>query len=171
MSKAFTKDDDAATDPVLVSPRAPLPDGIPNYVTSSGLAALRAERDSLEEARRRVGDDSDRARTLAALGMRLAAIEERLGSAVLVDCAMQPRDEVRFGATVTLRFESGDARRYRIVGVDEADPAASRVAFVSPLARALLGKVVGDVATVRTPGGDEEVEVQSVAYEDRGDRP
>jgi transcription elongation factor GreB len=63
-----------------------------------------------------------------------------------------------------VRTESGDERRYRIVGVDEADVAHGRVAFVAPLARALLGKKVGDGATVRTPGGEEELEVLAIAY-------
>jgi transcription elongation factor GreB len=75
------------------------------------------------------------------------------------------RDEVRFGARVRVRGEDSHAREVQIVGVDEADPAAGLVAFVAPLARALLGQRVGDVVTVRTPGGEEEVTVLAVDYE------
>ena len=63
-----------------------------------------------------------------------------------------------------MRGESGGERRYEIVGVDEADVAHGRVAFVAPLARALLGKRVGDVALLRTPRGEEELEVLAIDY-------
>jgi transcription elongation factor GreB len=66
---------------------------------------------------------------------------------------------------VTVRTEAGAERTYSIVGVDEADAGAGRIAFVAPLSRALLGKRAGDAATVRTPHGNEELEVLSVVYE------
>jgi transcription elongation factor GreB len=84
---------------------------------------------------------------------------------VLVDPAGQPPDEVRFAARVTVRSERGEERQYRIVGVDEADAQRGAIAFVAPLARALLGKRVGDAALVRTPQREEELEVVSIAYE------
>lgn len=166
MSKAF-KGEDASEAPIVVPPRAPLPPGATNYVTPRGLAALRQEIEELlaERARIESGDDADRPRLLAALGMRIAALEERLSTAEVVDPAGQHHDEVRFGATVTVRGGAGPARRYRIVGVDEADAAHGRIAFVAPLARALLGKRVGEAAVVRTPRGDEELEVVEIAYE------
>jgi transcription elongation factor GreB len=136
------------------------------------MAALRAEHDELAHERARLegaeGGD-DRTRALASIGLRLAALDERLASAQLVDPAGQPRDEVRFGATVTLRSsESGDERRYTLVGVDEADAKAGRLAFVAPLARALLGKRAGEFAVARTPRGEEEWEITRVAYDDAG---
>jgi transcription elongation factor GreB len=167
VSKAF-KGEDESEAPLVVPPRAPLPPGVPNYVTLRGLAALRSEHQRLLEERARVeasDEGGDRARTLAALGARLAALEERLASAQPVDTASQPHDEARFGASVTVRAESGEERVYRIVGVDEADVANGRVAFVAPLARALLGKRPGDVALVRTPRGEEELAVVRVEYE------
>jgi transcription elongation factor GreB len=75
------------------------------------------------------------------------------------------RNEVRFGARVKIRGEHGRVREVSIVGVDEADPAAGLVAFVAPLARALLGHRVGDVVTVRAPGGEEGLEILSVDYD------
>jgi transcription elongation factor GreB len=102
---------------------------------------------------------------VAAISARLRDAEERLATSVIVDPRTQPRGEVRFGATVTARGEDGAERRYEIVGVDEADPSRGRIAFVAPIARALLGKAIGEVAVVRTPRGEEELEVVGVAYE------
>jgi transcription elongation factor GreB len=168
MSKAF-KGEDASEAPLLVPPRAPLPDGQPNYVTPRGLAALRREHEALAHERARLESaegGEDRTRALAAIGLRLAALDDRLACAQVVDPAGQPRDEVRFGATVTLRGASGDERRYTIVGVDEADAKAGRLAFAAPLARALLGKRAGEFAAVRTPRGEEEWAITRVAYDE-----
>jgi transcription elongation factor GreB len=167
VSKAF-KGEDASEAPLVVPPRAPLPPGVDNYVTPSGLVALRAEHERLLVERAKLDasvDDGDRTRALAIASARIAAIEERLASAHLVDPASQPQDEVRFGATVRVRTEVGESRQYRIVGVDEADAAQGRIAFVAPLARALLGKRVGDAFVVRMPRGNEEMEVIAVGYD------
>ena len=169
MSKAFTKDD-AQGEPALVPRRAPLPPGVPNYVTPRGLAALRAELLELtaELSRVRAGDtppDPERARAAAALGERLAELEARIGSAELVPKPASPPNEVRFGARVTVRNPAGALRTYQIVGVDEANAGEGRIAFVAPLARALLGKRTGEAALVRTPQGEEELELVRFEYE------
>jgi transcription elongation factor GreB len=169
VSKAF-KGEDASEAPLVVPPRAPLPEGVPNYVTHRGLAALKAERERLASERAIVeasDDAGDRVHSLGRLGVQLAALDERLATALPVDPASQSHDEVRFGATVTVRAPSGDVRRYRIVGVDEADADDGQIAFVAPLARALLGKSEGDAAVVRSPRGEEELEVVAIEYEDR----
>ncbi len=168
MSKAFTKDD-APDAPLVVAPRAPLPDGATNYVTARGLAALHAEKHALDAERARLdaaADDAERARHLAAVATRAADLDDRIARATWVDPRTQPHDEVRFGATVRVGAEGAGERRYQIVGVDEADVAHGRVAFVAPLARALLGKRVGDTAVVRSPRGDEELEVLAIDYGD-----
>ncbi len=170
MSKGFTKDD-ATDEPLVVPSRAPLPEGTPNYVTPRGLALLRGELDDLfaqrARAQARAGEgDADAAREAAVLATRAGELELRIGVAALVDPKTQPQEEVRFGARVTVRAESGETRRYRIVGVDEAKIAEGRIAFTSPLARALSGKRGGDTAIVRTPRGEEELEVVDVAYDD-----
>ncbi len=168
MSKAF-KGEDASEAPIVVPPRAPLPPGVDNYVTARGLAALKAEHERLLVERARAdaagGEDGDRPRTLVSLAERIAALEDRLATARVVDPGSQPQDEVRFGATVTVVAEGGEERSYRIVGVDEADVAHGRIAFVAPLARALLGKHAGETAVFRTPRGEEELEVVRVHYE------
>lgn len=155
--------------------RAPLPAGVPNYVTARGLAALRAELAELHalvaKARSASGAGNEpeaaRARALNALAERIAELEGRLGSAELVTAPEVAPDEIRFGATVTVANAGGAERAYTIVGVDEANASEGRIAFIAPLARALLGKRVGDVAVVRTPHGDDELEILKLSY-DRG---
>lgn len=166
MSKAFTKDDAAELTPVLPG-RVPLPSGVPNYVTPRGLALLREELAQLHAERARVAasDAPERLRLLASRDARLAELEARLGSVTLVDPATQPRDTVRFGARVTVRVGSGEERTYQLVGVDEADAAHGRVAFIAPLARALLGRRVGEVVLLRTPRGEEELELIGLDYD------
>lgn len=166
MSKAFT-DEDAAGPEAVVPPRAPLPPGVPNYVTARGLALLRDEQASLQAERAKAErelDGADRTQALAALTERRALLEQRLASAELVTPPAGSHDTVRFGATVRVEGEGG-ARRYQIVGVDEADAAHGRIAFVSPLARALLGRSAGDTVRLRAPRGDEDLEIVSIAYD------
>jgi transcription elongation factor GreB len=170
MSKAFTKDD-AADEAPLVAPRRPLPPGVTNYVTPRGLASLRAEQRALEEERAAldVGDDAARRQARAALQTRLRELDARVTSAVVVEHRAQAAgagDQVRFGARVTVRDEAGGERRYEIVGVDEADAEHGRVAFVSPIARAVLGKRVGEEVTLRSPRGEELLEVVGIDYEE-----
>jgi transcription elongation factor GreB len=162
MSKAFTKEDDVP-EPAFVPPRAPLPDDVVNYVTPHGLALLHAELHELEEARLALlADPPEQSAAQRELQQRLQQLEERLQTAVLVDPAAQPHDEVRFGARVTVQGEH--TRRLEIVGVDEADAAHGKIAFVAPLAQALLGKRQGESFSFRTPRGEEELEVVSIAY-------
>jgi transcription elongation factor GreB len=172
MSKAFTKDD-ASDDPLIVPPRAPLPAGVPNYVTARGLRLLHAERAELEAERTRIndvpGDDDAQRRARAILRARLSALAARIASAIVVDPREQPRDEVRFGATVALRTlegeRAGEERRLTIVGVDEADPAHGRVAMTSPIARAVLGCRQGDTAELRTERGEQRMEIVTIEYD------
>lgn len=167
MSKAFTKDDDGGGTTIVAPQRAPLPLGVPNYVTPRGLMLLRAELEALIGAKPDATFDSEveRARAAQLHQARVAELEARIQAAVLVSPERQPKDEVRFGACVTVRNEAGAERTYRIVGVDEADPGRGLLAFVSPLARALLGRRVGDVALVATPSGEGELEITELSYE------
>ena len=155
MSKAFTKDDGPDAPPVPRR-RAPLPAGTPNYVTARGLRALR---DELERLGATATKDAQ------AHAAWRAELEDRVATAVVVG-PPEVRDEARFGATVHLRDAAGRARVVRIVGVDEADAARGLVAFTAPLARALLGRRTGDLVGVRVPGGEEELELVSVAWDE-----
>ncbi|HKO92659.1 MAG TPA: GreA/GreB family elongation factor [Polyangiaceae bacterium] len=160
MSKAFTKED-AAADEVVVPPRAPLPDGVPNYVTPRGLELLRTERQALELARAALRDGADAAR-LNALAARLFELERRIASAQCVEPQPGGAAVVRFGSRVTLLDEAGSEQRYQIVGVDEAEPSSGKIAFLSPLAKALLGAQVGDSVRLEKPGRPRELEVLAI---------
>lgn len=158
MSKAFTSEETAEA-AAVVRPRAPLPEGVPNYVTERGLGLLRDELAALLAERAAEGTPQ-----AAALAQRRDELEQRIASAELVPPPSQASAVVRFGATVTIEGRDG-ARRYRIVGVDEADPASGRIAFTSPLARALLGRSVGDLVRLHAPRGEQELEIAAVEYE------
>jgi transcription elongation factor GreB len=157
VSKAFT-DEETAEAPRVVVPRPPLPEGVPNYVTERGLALLRDELAALLEERAPDGPER------AALAQRRAQLQQRIASAELVTRPSEADEVVRFGAHVRVEGAEGE-RRLQIVGVDEADAAQGRIAFVAPLARALLGRRAGDVVRVQKPSGEEELEVVAVEWE------
>jgi transcription elongation factor GreB len=164
VSKAFTSEETAA-DPVIVRARPPLPGGVPNYVTARGLALLRDELTALDRARAALEASPADADRLAALQARIGELTARITGAVLVDPATAgDREVVRFGATVAVRDAAGLERRYQIVGVDEANARQGRLAFVSPLARALLGRRAGDAVVAQTPAGEQGLEILWVGY-------
>ncbi len=167
MNKAFTKEDNER-ESFVVPARAPLPEGSPNYVTARGLALLGDELKRLEGARaaaETIEDDDSRHHQVSVLAARAMELSARIGAAVLVEHHAPFPEEVRFGAKVRVRDEEHGERAYQIVGVDEADAAHGRYSFMAPLSRALLGKRIGDVVTVRTPRGEEEIELLSIAYD------
>jgi transcription elongation factor GreB len=158
VSKAFTKEEEGEGLDDL-PPVEAWPSGVKNYLTPAGHAALKREIEALREAPR--GDG----RRKVQLDQRLAGLLQRLEAAEVIDPTAQPRDVARFGATVTVEDEEGGARRYRIVGVDEADPRRGLVSWRSPVAAALTGRRVGDSTLLRTPAGDEELTVTAIDYE------
>jgi transcription elongation factor GreB len=172
VSKAFTKED-GAPEPLVVPSRAPLPAGVPNYVTPRGEACLRAELASWTAEEVRLSEqgsaDDERKARLAVLAARIQELTGRIGSAVVVEPRGPPPSEVRFGVRTTVRPAETEApqpaHRYTIVGVDEADAATGRIAFVAPVARALLGLRASQIATVRTGRREEEMEVIAIEHE------
>ena len=157
MSRAFVKED-ARTDAELVLPRPPLPDGVENLVTPRGWRLLHEERDALLAEREGAGATAD------ALEERLEALLARIASARVT--APDDRDGVvRFGATVDVDVLGGGrtgTQRLTLVGVDEADPTTGRVAFVSPIGRALLGARVGQEVTIDAAGGQRRWRVRAI---------
>ncbi len=148
MSRAFVNEDHAVADlpDRPVSPH-------PNYVTDHGLALIEA---ALAAARREYGQaqaagDRD---AIAKAGRELRYWTARRASAQLVP-AVAERDTVQFGTEVTIVRDNGRRQTFRIVGEDEADPASGSISYVSPLARALVGKAIGD--TVRAGATDAEI--------------
>ena len=89
---------------------------------------------------------------------------KRLESAQIVESAGRDTDQVFFGATVRLKGKTGE-KTLTIVGVDEVDPARGRVSWVSPIAKALLKAREGDTVTLRTPAGEEKLEILEVTYQ------
>jgi len=96
---------------------------------------------------------------------KIKVVNTLLALAEVIDPANLSGDRVMFGATVTYEDEdSGDEKTYTIVGEHEADLKKSRIAITAPIARALIGKEVGDTAKVRAPGGEREVEIIKVEW-------
>ncbi len=97
---------------------------------------------------------------------RIQEIEGKLADAQVIDISkVAPGEKVVFGATVTLvDGDSGDEVRYKIVGEDEADLKAAKISVMSPIARAIIGKSVGDLGVVETPKGSIEYEIDAVEY-------
>ena len=163
MSRAFVKEPDGDSREPL--PELPLSD-YPNYVTPRGLAQLRARlqaasarRDALKAS----ADSMARQNELAPLERELRWLGARVASAIEVDLLAQPQQRVAFGASVTVDSVEG-ARRYRIVGEDEADAELHRVSYLSPLAQALLGAQVGDEVLWKRPAGELLIEVRAIDY-------
>jgi transcription elongation factor GreB len=83
---------------------------------------------------------------------------------VVDPAAREDTDQVFFGATVTVIGSDGVEKTYSIVGIDETDLTRGRISWISPLAKALIKSREGDTVTVRTPGGDESLEIVGVEY-------
>ena len=151
MSRGFVREDDQE-EPVFVAPRATLPPGMMNHVTPRGFSLLLAERERREAERGAVkgADEMARRRELAEITGALDLLNERIASARVVELDQRPMDVVRFGASVTFVVASGPQqgveRKFTLVGVDEASVADGRIAFIAPIAQALLGKRVGEIA-------------------------
>ncbi|MBB3945893.1 transcription elongation GreA/GreB family factor [Rhizobium skierniewicense] len=160
MSVAFVKEESAETAAETQLPDRPVSPH-PNLVTEAGLKALAAH---VEKARKAIDeastiDDINERRRVAAPHMRdLRYFSERLHTAQPMP-APENNDTVAFGSTVTFERDDGRVQTFRIVGEDEADPKAGSMSHVSPVARALLGKAVGDLVQV----GDQELEITVIA--------
>jgi transcription elongation factor GreB len=166
MSRAFVKEPDGAVpEPV---PDRPLSDH-PNYVTPSGLGALRDKLGELEARRAQLvsegeSEDGSPSEELAYLDRDLRYYAARLESAIVVDPASQPRHEVAFGAAVVAHDQRGAKHRFVVVGEDEADVACGKVSWVSPVAQALLGARLGSEVDWPRPAGDLRLTVESIDY-------
>jgi transcription elongation factor GreB len=167
--------------------RAPAADrapsaGFKNYITPAGhrrlseeLARLwKVERPALVQTVAWAAANGDRSengdylygkRKLRQIDSRLRRLSKILDSAEVVDNAGKRHDRVFFGATVTYQPASGDERTVTIVGVDELDAGGERISWRSPLATALLRAKVGDLVTLHTPRGPEELEVVAIRYD------
>jgi transcription elongation factor GreB len=169
MSRAFVKesDDDLAAGEL---PERPL-SSHPNYVTPRGLEQLQARVKELQGVHEKLAgqsaDDSAAKQKLREVERDQRYFNAQLERVIIVDPAGQPRDEVRFGATVKILDESRKTHRFSIVGDDEADVAGGKISWASPLASAMIGARVGDVVKWRRPAGETEVEIVDIRYSDQ----
>ena len=162
---------------------AGVPRDFKNYITPAGHKRLndemtrlwKVDRPKLVDTIAWAASNGDRSengdyiygkRKLREIDRRIRFLSKHLDSAVVVDNAGKTHDRVYFGATVTVADESGAERIVSIVGVDEIDPGRGRVSWISPIATALLKASVGDVVTMRTPRGPEELEIIAIRYDD-----
>ena len=160
MSVAFTKDDSAETAAETQLPDRPISPHL-NLVTDEGLKALERQlqeaKDAFEAAQKT--EDVNERRRLSAVPLRdVRYFSERVRTAQV---APRPSstDAVAFGSTVTFNRNDGREQTYRIVGEDEADPKAGSISYVSPVARAVMGKAVGD----EVAAGNQTIEIIAIA--------
>ncbi|MEC4593432.1 MULTISPECIES: transcription elongation factor GreB [Nitrospirillum] len=179
MNTSPDRDDDDDDDDL-----PPLPAGAKNYMTPEGFNRMRDERHQLLRVERPKvvevvswaagnGDRSENGdylygkKRLREIDRRIRFLTKRIESAEVVDPQLQKnRSQVFFGATVTYADEDDGRMTVTIVGRDEVDMDRHRISWVSPVARALMKAKVGDVVTVRTPKGPEEVEILDIRYPD-----
>lgn len=167
MSRGFVKEGDQEETPII-PPRAALPAGATNYVTPLGMELLQTERKELEEesAKLHTTNEQQRRIELAILNSKLYLLNERIASARILDPATQPKEEVRFGATVSYKINTSPITlTFQIVGVDEADVAKQKIAFVAPIAVALTGHTIGDVVSFNMGGELRKLEVLNIQYD------
>jgi transcription elongation factor GreB len=186
MSKAFTRESDDAPEDDFEGDdeKNPIPAGAKNYLTPHGWRRMRDELQWLVVTERpqvtnvvswaaKLGDRSENAdyqygkKRLREIDRRIRYLTKRLEAGEVVDPATREEtDQVFFGATVVYADARGEEHTVRIVGIDEMDPAKNCVSWISPIARALIKAREGDVVTLSTPGGKEELEILEVRYEE-----
>ena len=153
-----------------------------NYITPEGFEKLRAEYVNLLNVERPKtvtvvtwaasnGDRSENAdyqygkRRLREIDKRLHFLKTRMQSAEVIDPSQMKSDKVLFGAKVTLENENGEEVVYQIVGEDEIDIKLKRISWMSPLAKAILGKKIDDEVKVNKPSGNENMIIVDIRYE------
>ena len=160
VSVAFTKEESSETAAETMLPDRPISER-PNLVTRTGLAQLEAQLASARadyDASQAIDDVNEKRRQQAGPLRDARYFAERVRTAELIADPVV-HDVVAFGSTITYSRDERPAQTYRIVGEDEADPKAGSISFASPVARALMGKSVGDVVEA----GGAEIEVLSIS--------
>lgn len=152
-----------------------------NYITPAGFSRLQEELQTLLNKTRPEltvviawaaanGDRSENAdyiygkRRLREIDRRIHFLTKRLEKAEVIDPTQVKSDRIFFGATVSVEDEEGEQKTYSIVGEDESDPSKGKLSWISPLAKALLKKNVGDRVTFRSPKRVRELEIVEIRY-------
>ncbi len=165
MSRAFVKEDDQEEAP-FIAPRAPLPAGTTNYVTPAGMEALLSEKSHLERAKEKafqLENLTEKRRASTEINGKLKLLEERINSARVLSPEDQPKNEVRFGAKVQLEI-SGNKQLFQLVGVDEANVKDQKIAFTSPIAKAIIGKHVNETTLLQLGTQTKSLKVLEIIY-------
>ncbi len=156
-----------------------------NYITPAGFRRLQSEFETLRlRTRREVvqklaeaaaeGDRSENAeyiygkKRLREIDRRIRFLLRRMTIAEVIDPSQHKSDRVCFGAVVTVEDDAGKSSRYQIVGVDESEPREGRISWNSPIGRALVGRRVDDVVTVRVNAGDRELSIVEIDFPSGG---
>ena len=166
MSRGFVKEEDQEETP-MVPPRAHLPDNVVNYVTPKGMKQLLIEKEELLKERENITIDNERERRITRnyINAKMELLEERIGTASPVNLDDQPKYEVRFGATVTLKINNEkETKQYQIVGVDESDIAKGKISFLSPIAKLLIGKKIDEKAILKLANKERTFEILKIEY-------
>ena len=166
MSRGFVKEDDQEEIPI-VPQRAYLPEGVTNFVTPKGMDQLLAEKQLLENERNNLNsaNENEKRIELNFINAKLQLLNNRIAEARIVNPDEHPVNEIRFGATITLRTDaSGKIQTFQIVGVDEADISKGKVSFISPVSRVLINKKTGDKVILKQAGKDIVFEIIDISY-------
>jgi transcription elongation factor GreB len=166
MSRGFVKEDDQEEVPI-VPQRAYLPEGVPNFVTRAGMDQLLAEKKMLIDERDNLSSTNENEKRIAVnfINAKLQLLNDRIVEARIIDAKGQPKNEIRFGASVTLKTDvSGKIQVFQIVGVDEADIAKGKISFISPLAKALINKKAGNKVILNRDRGETVFEITEIGY-------
>ena len=166
MSRGFVREGDQEEVP-MVPKRAYLPEGVPNFVTPAGMEQLLAEKHQLVSERDNVVaiNENERRIEVNFINAKLQLLESRIADVRLIDPEGQSPDEIRFGATITLKIATtGKIRIFQIVGVDEADISKGKISFISPLARVLMNRKAGDKVALNREKGESVFEVVKIEY-------
>jgi transcription elongation factor GreB len=169
MSRGFVKEDDQEEIP-MVPQRAYLPEGVTNFVTQTGMNQLLSEKLMLINEKETLSGDSEKEKRIALnyINAKLQLLNNRIAEARIINLKEQPKNEIRFGALVTLKNEvSGNIQTFQIVGVDEADISKGKISFISPVARSLINKKTGDKIVLKQAKEDIVTVILDITYRDK----
>ena len=164
MSRAFVKENDLEHAGIDV-PERPI-SSEKNYVTPNGLMELEEKISNLEEERTKssLTSDSINKQKKMQLERDLRYFINRLESAILVSPQEQDKNKVLFSASVDVENELGEILNFQIVGEDEANVKINKIAYNSPLAKALIGNALGDEVVWMKPSGSEILTIVNIKY-------
>jgi transcription elongation factor GreB len=166
MSRGFVKEDDQEEIPI-VPPRADLPEGVTNYVTQVGMNELLAEKQMLVNEKNNLDSSNENEKRIALnhINAKLQLLNNRIIEAKIVNLNEQPQNEIRFGAVITLKVEATkNIQTFQIVGVDEANISKGKISFISPIARVLVNKRIGEKAILHRAKEKIVFEIMDIAY-------